>query len=74
MGLKTNWLLPEFCWPLGNMLPAALLKIITFNAINPLTPRSVEHVTSPYNIHTLSRKEMLRILKLITEVEVVVSI
>ena len=40
-GLKTSWLLQEFCWPLGNMLPAALLKIITFNAHNPSTLRSV---------------------------------
>ena len=33
---------------------------------NPLTPRSDYHVTSPYNIHTLSCKQVVRILKLIS--------
>ena len=35
--------------------------------INPLTPRSDQHETSPhmYNIHTLSSKQVMRILKLI---------
>ena len=33
--------------------------------INPLTPRSDEHVTSPYDIQTLSTKQVMRILKLI---------
>ena len=32
---------------------------------NPLTPRSDQHVTSPYNIHTLSSHQVMRILKLI---------
>ena len=32
---------------------------------NPLTPKSDEHVTSPYNIHTLFRKWVMRIFKLI---------
>ena len=32
---------------------------------NPLTPRSDSHVTSPYNIHTLSSKQVMRIFKLI---------
>ena len=32
---------------------------------NPLTPKSDEHVTSPYNIHTLSCKWVMRIFKLI---------
>ena len=31
---------------------------------NPLTPRSDWHVTSPWNIHTLSSKQVMRILKL----------
>ena len=31
----------------------------------PLTPRSDQHVTSPCNIHTLSSKQVMRILKLI---------
>ena len=34
--------------------------------VNPLTPRSDEHVTSPYNNHTLSSKQVMRILKLIS--------
>ena len=33
--------------------------------LNPLTPRSDSHVTSPNNIHTLSSKQVMRILKLI---------
>ena len=32
---------------------------------NPLTHRSDQHVTSPNNIHTLSSKKVMRILKLI---------
>ena len=34
--------------------------------MNPLTPRSDSRVTSPYNIHPLSRKQVMRILKCIT--------
>ena len=37
-------------------------QLITFN---PLSPRSDQHVTSPHDIHSLSRKEVIRILKLI---------
>ena len=33
--------------------------------MNPLTPRSDLHVTSPYNIHQLSSKQVMRILKCI---------
>ena len=36
-----------------------------FGWVNPLTPRSDWHATSPYNIHTLSSKQVMRILKLI---------
>lgn len=28
--------------------------------LNPLTPKSDSYVTSPYNIHTLSRKQVMR--------------
>ena len=41
--------------------------------LNPLTPRSDQHVTSPYNIHTLSSKQVMRKLKL-RQVEVVILI
>ena len=34
-------------------------------AFNPLTPRSDQHVISPYNLHTLSSKQVMRIPKLI---------
>ena len=34
---------------------------------NPLTPRSDQQVTSPYNIHTSSHKKVMRILKLIRQ-------
>ena len=33
--------------------------------VNPLTPRSDWEVTSPYNIHTSSSKQLMGILKLI---------
>ena len=33
--------------------------------LNPLTPRSDSHVTSPYNIDILSSKQVMRILKCI---------
>ena len=35
------------------------------SSLNPLTLRSDKHVTSPYNIHALSSKQVMRILKLI---------
>ena len=37
------------------------------NGLNPLTPRSDSHVISPYNIHPLSSKLVLRILKCIRQ-------
>lgn len=33
--------------------------------INPLTPQSDYHETSPYNIQTLTSKQVMRIFKLI---------
>ena len=33
--------------------------------LTPLTPRSDQHVTSPYNIPILFSKQVMRILKLI---------
>ena len=33
--------------------------------INPLTPRSDQHIKSPYNFNTLSSREVLRIQKVI---------
>ena len=38
---------------------------ITQNGFNPLTPRGDKHLTSPYNIRTLSSKQVIRKLKLI---------
>ena len=38
---------------------------ITQNDFNPLTPRGDKHLTSPYNIRTLSSKQVIRKLKLI---------
>ena len=35
--------------------------------VNPLTPKSDQPVTSPYNIHTLSSKQVMRILKIIRQ-------
>ena len=31
--------------------------------VNHLTSRSDKHLTSPYNIHTLSSKQVIRVLK-----------
>ena len=36
------------------------------NLINPLSPNSVQHQSSPNNIHTLSRDKVMRINKMIT--------
>ena len=36
-----------------------------WDCFNPLTPRSDSHVTSPYNIHPLSNKQVMRVLKCI---------
>ena len=38
---------------------------------NPLTPKNDQIVTSPYNIHTVSCKQVLRVLKLI-EVDILI--
>ena len=72
------WYLITLLYFPTNVAPQFLLKLISFiymfykymtwtvvKALNPLTPRSDLHVTSPYNIHTLSNKEVMRILKLI---------
>ena len=37
------------------------------NYLNPLTPRSDQHETSPYNILTLSSKQVMRIFRLIKQ-------
>ena len=47
------------------ILVANHYKCLNFHIqYNPLTPRSDQHVTSPWNIHTLSSKQVMRILKL----------
>ena len=42
-------------------------------SFNPLITRTDKHVTSPYNIHTLLSKQVMRKLKL-RQVEVVILI
>ena len=39
--------------------------LLSSRLLNPLTPASDEHVNSPYTIHTLSSKQMVRLLKFI---------
>ena len=42
----------------------SFVKVVYFSAVswvNPLTPRSDQHETSPYNILTLSSKQVMRI-------------
>ena len=41
-----------------------VLMFCLFFLFKPLTPRSDQHVTSPYNIHTLLSKQVMRIRKL----------
>ena len=48
----------------SNQYPTNKFEVL--HITNPLTPRSDKHVTSPYNIHTLSSKQVVRILKLIS--------
>ena len=33
--------------------------------LNPFTPRSDQHINSPYNSNTLSRRQVMRIKKMI---------
>ena len=40
-------------------------RLSEIKSLNPLTPISDEHVTSPCNIHTLSSPHVMKILKLI---------
>ena len=40
--------------------------LVDSRSVNLLTPGSDKHTTSPYNIHTLSSKQVMRILKLIS--------
>ena len=44
------------------------------SSFNPLTPRTDKHVTSPYTIHTLFNKQVMRILKLISTDKTVIYI
>ena len=50
---------------LGDLAVGALDPMNLSVLPNPLTPKSDYHVTSPYNIHTLSCKQVVRLLKLI---------
>ena len=43
----------------------SVLRLLPLIVVNPLTPISDKHVTSPDNIHTLSGQHVVRILKLI---------
>ena len=48
----------------SNQYPTNKFKVL--HITNPLTPGSDKHVTSPYNIYTLSSKQVVRLLKLIS--------
>ena len=63
-----NWII-EIPWSWSSSLE----PLISFmwlvenpNSLNPWTPTSDWEVTSPHNIYTLSSKQVMRILKLIT--------
>ena len=47
------------------LIAVHLERLLLYQLINPSTPRSDEHETSPYNIHTVSSKQVVRIFKLI---------
>ena len=40
---------------------------------NPLTPGSNQHLISPFNIHSLSSKQVMSIIKLIREHNIIIS-
>ena len=40
-------------------------RFLSSRDLDPLTLRNDLHATSPYNLHTLSSKQVMRILKLI---------
>ena len=48
-----------------SLFTVRFLECPYFGLVNPLSPRSHEHVNSPYNIQTLSNRWVMRILKLI---------
>ena len=48
-----------------SLFTVRFLECPYFGLVNPLSPRSHEHVNSPYNIQTLSNRQVMRILKLI---------
>ena len=43
----------------SNQYPTNKFEVL--HITNPLTPRSDKHVTSPYNIYTLSSKQVVRL-------------
>ena len=47
------------------MIKTCILLNIQTRGLNPLTPGSDPHVTSPYNIHLLSSKQVMRIFSCI---------
>ena len=57
--VSSGWLSKSpVCFPL-------ITVIFLVFPLNPLTPRSDQHKTSPYNIHTFFSKLVMRIFKLI---------
>ena len=45
--------------------PLKQIILSTLKPFNPLIPRGDQHATSPKNIGTLSRQQVMRILKII---------
>ena len=60
--IMLEFMSPEFkvrmCWTL------VWLKLIGKKYFNPLTPMSDQHRTSPYNINTISSRQVMRIKKI----------
>ena len=54
-----------FCLQDAGYSLTSAANLLAFRSLNSLTPRSDSHVTSPYNIHPLSSKQVMRILKCI---------
>ena len=64
---ETSQRMPEFSWPLDNMSPVTLDKIITFWLLTLSLPTSDQDRISPYNINTISSRQVMRIEKNIND-------
>ena len=54
-----------FFLPVSFVVKALHVTFVVFFLFNPFTPRSDQHINSPYNFNTLSSKQVMGIKKII---------